>query len=123
MQKQKMIKPLNGSVNVFRISKKRIESGVSKTNKSGKTFDLIEDLDSTKENYLKIVESLPARPGILIITGHYKNSQVTLEVVRSNESIRSAFFRPLKKNRLLELNDYIKNQLFDHITIQLAIAS
>ncbi len=118
-----MIKPLNGSVNVFRITKKRVESGVSKKNKTGKTFDLIEDHDSTKENFIKLVESLPARPGILIITGHYKNSHVTLEVVRSDESIRSAFFRPMKKNRFLELNDYIKNQLFDHLTIQLAIAS
>ena len=73
--------------------------------------------------YQTIVSSIPAKPGILIITGHYKHSQITLEVLKSEESIRSAFSRPQNNNRFQTLLNYFKDQLFDHIEIQLAKAS
>ena len=69
------------------------------------------------------MESIPAQPGILIITGHYKNSKVTLEIIKSNESIRSTFSRSQNSSRFQTLLDYLKVQLFDHIEIQLAQAS
>jgi len=123
METKKTVKPIKGSEKLFKISKKRIETGVSNKNKSGKTYSLIEDLDSTKITYQNIVESIPTQPGILIITGHYKNSKRTLEILKSNESIRSTFSRPQNGNRFQTLLDYLKDQLFDHIEIQLAQAS
>jgi len=117
------IKPIAGSQKSFKILNKRIEIGLSNKNKSGKTFSLKEDLDSTKITYQNIVESIPAQPGILIITGHYKNSKVTLEILKSNESIRSTFSRSQNNNRFQTLLEYLKDQLFDHIEIQLAQAS
>jgi hypothetical protein len=69
------------------------------------------------------VQSIPAQPGILIITGHYKNSKRTLEILKSNESIRSTFSRPQNSNHFQTLLDCLKDQLFDHIEIQLACAS
>ena len=117
------IKPIAGTQKSFKILNKRSENGVSTKNKSGKTFSLKEDLDSTKIIYQNIVESIPAQPGILIITGHYKNSKRTLEILKSNESIRSTFSRPQNSNRFQTLLDYLKDQLFDHIEIQLAQAS
>ena len=120
MESKIKIKPILGSQKSFRISNKRIETGVSNKNKSGKTFSLIEDLDDTRISYQNIVSSIPAQPGILIITGHYKNSIKTLEILKSDESIRSAFSRPQNSNRFQTLLDYFKDQLFDHIEIQLA---
>ena len=118
-----IIKPIVGSEKIFKISNKRIETGVSTKNKSGKTFSTIEDLETTRITYQTIVSSIPAHPGILIITGHYKHSQITLEVLKSEESIRSAFSRPQNNNRFQTLLNYFKDQLFDHIEIQLAKAS
>lgn len=123
METKKTVKPIKGSEKLFKISKKRIETGVSNKNKSGKTYSLIEDLDSTKITYQNIVESIPAQPGILIITGHYKNSQITLKILKSNESIKSTFSRPHNSNRFETLLDYLKVHLFDHIEIQLACAN
>ena len=123
MKAKMKIKTIAGTQKSFKILNKRIEKGVSTKNKSGKTFSLIEDLDSTKITYQNIVESIPAQPGILIITGHYKNSIRTLEILKSNESIRSTFSRPQNSNRFQTLLDYLKDQLFDHIEIQLAQAS
>jgi hypothetical protein len=123
MNAKMKIKPIAGSQKSFKILNKRIEKGVSTKNKSGKTFSLKEDLDSTKITYQNIVESIPAQPGILIITGHYKNSTVTLDILKSNENIRSTFSRSQNINRFQTLLDYFKNQLFDHIEIQLAQAS
>ena len=117
------IKPIVGSEKIFKISNKRIETGVSTKNKSGKTFSTIEDLETTRITYQTIVSSIPAKPGILIISGHYKHSQITLEVLKSEESIRSAFSRPQNNNRFQTLLNYFKDQLFDHIEIQLAKAS
>jgi hypothetical protein len=78
MEKRESVKPIKGSEKLFKISNKRIENGVSNKNKSGKTFSLMEDLDATRISYQNIVNSIPAQPGILIITGHYKNSIKTL---------------------------------------------
>jgi len=58
METKKTVKPIKGSEKLFKISKKRIETGVSNKNKSGKTYSLIEDLDSTKITYQNIVESI-----------------------------------------------------------------
>lgn len=118
-----IIKPIIGSEKLFKILNKRIEKGVSTKNKSGKTYSLIEDLDSTKISYKNIIDSLPAQPGILIITGHYKNSFVTIKILKSNESIQSAFSRPKNGNRYQTLLNYLKEQLFDYIEIQLAYVS
>jgi hypothetical protein len=121
--KQKPIKPIQGTEQIFKISQKRIETGESITNKSGKTYKLEEDLELTKINYQKIIDSLPAQPGILILTGHYKNGKRTLEIIKTNESIRASFGRPRNKNRFQSLLTYIKEDLFDHVQIQLAQAS
>ena len=117
------IKPIAGSQKSFKILNKRIEKGVSTKNKSGKTFSLIEDLDATRIAYQNIISSIPAQPGILIITGHYKNSYKTIGVLKSDENIRSAFSRPRDNNRFQTLLKELKNELFDHIEIQLAQAS
>jgi len=117
------IKPIAGTQKSFKILKRRILIGISSKNKSGKSFSLVDDLITTNQTYQHIVSSIPAQPGILIITGHYKNSKVTLEILKSNESIRSTFSRPQNGNRFQTLLDYIKDQLFDHIEIQLAQVS
>ena len=123
MKEKMKIKPISGSVKSFKILNKRIETGVSSKNKSGKTFSLIQDFDATRISYQNLVSSIPAQPGILIITGHYKNSLKTLEILKSDESIRSTFSRPQNSNRFQTLIAYLKDQLFDHIEIQLAQAS
>ena len=121
--KQKPIKPIKGTEKIFKIYHKRIETGVSEKNKTGKTYDLIKDLDTTKLNYQKIIESLPAQPGIIILTGHYKNTNLTLEIIKSDENIRAAFSRNPKQNRYRKLLEYLNENNFDHIQIQLALAS
>jgi hypothetical protein len=118
-----IIKPIAGTQKSFKILNKRVEIGLSNKNQYGKTFSLKEDLDSTKISYQNIVNSIPAQPGILIITGHYKNSKVTLEILKSNESIRSTFSRSQNINRFQTLLDYIRDKHLDHIEIQLAQAS
>ncbi len=123
MKEKKKIKPIPGSEKTFKILNKRIETGVSNKNKSGKTFSLMEDLDATRISYQNIVNSIPAQPGIMIITGHYKNSIKTLEILKSDESIKSTFSRSQNNMRFQMLITYIKDQLFDHIEIQLAQAS
>jgi hypothetical protein len=123
MKEKMKIKPISGSVKSFKILNKRIETGVSSKNKSGKTFSLIQDFDATRISYQNLVSSIPAQPGILIISGHYKNSLKTLEILKSDESIRSTFSRPQNSNRFQTLIAYLKDQLFDHIEIQLAQAS
>jgi hypothetical protein len=123
MKEKMKIKPISGSVKSFKILNKRIETGVSSKNKSGKTFSLIQDFDATRISYQNLVSSIPAQPGILIITGHYKNTIKTLEILKSDESIRSTFSRPQNSNRFQTLLDYFKDQLYDHIEIQLAQAS
>ena len=123
MKKRIKIKPIVGSEKLFKISNKRIETGVSKKNKSGKTFTLIEDIDATRISYQNIVSSIPAQPGILIITGHYKHSKKTLEIIKSDESIKSTFSKSQNNKRFQTLITYLKDQLFDHIEIQLAQVS
>jgi hypothetical protein len=123
MKEKMKIKPISGSLKSFKILNKRIETGVSSKNKSGKTFSLIQDFDATRISYQNLVSSIPAQPGILIITGHYKNSLKTLEILKSDESIRSTFSRPQNSNRFQTLLDYFKDQLYDHIEIQLAQVS
>ena len=123
MEKRESVKPIKGSEKLFKISNKRVVIGVSNKNKSGKTFSLIEDLVATRITYQNIVNSIPAQPGILIITGHYKNSYKTIGVLKSDENIRSTFSRPQDNNRFQSLVNELKDQLFDHIEIQLAQAS
>ena len=123
MEKKESVKLIKGSEKFFKISNKQIETGVSNKNKSGKTFSLIEDLDATRITYQNIVSSIPAQPGILIITGRYKNSYKTIGVLKSDENIRSAFSRHQDNNRFQSLVNELKDQLFDHIEIQLAQAS
>lgn len=120
---QKPIKPIKGTEQILKISQKRIETGESLTNKTGKTYKLEEDLETTRVNYQKMIDSLPSQPGILILTGHYKNGKRTLEIIKTNESIRASFSRQSSKNRFQSLLAYIKDDLFDHLQIQLAQAS
>ena len=121
--KQKPIKPIKGTEQIFKISHRRIETGESLTNKTGKTYKLEENLEITRINYQKIIDSLPAQQGMLILTGHYKNGKRTLEIIKTNESIRASFSRLSNKNRFQSLLTYIKEDLFDHLQIQLAQAS
>lgn len=123
MQSKMKIKPIVGTERLFKILNKRIQTGVSNKNKSGKTFSLREDLVATRISYKNIVSSIPAQPGILIITGHYKNSYKTIGVLKSDENIRSAFSRPQDNKRFESLVKELKDELFDHIEIQLAQAS
>jgi hypothetical protein len=123
MNQKNAIKPIEGSQKIFKIFKKQLVTGTSKKNKSGKTYKLIEDLDSTKINYQKILDSIPSQPGIIILTGYSNNFQITLEIIKSKESIKSTFSRPENFNRFQKLLDYLKNQPFNHIQIQLAQAS
>ncbi len=123
MESKMKIKPIAGSQKSFKILNKRFQNGVSTKNKSGKSFSFKEDLQATKNLYKNIIDSLPSQPGILIITGHYKNSIITLEILKSNESIKSTFSRPQNSNRFQTLLDYLKVHLFNHIEIQLAQAS
>jgi len=123
MTKKTVIKPILGSEKTFKISHKRYESGISEKNKSGKTYSFLDDLVTTKLNYQNIINSLPTHPGIIILTGHYQNHQITLEIIKSNESIRHSFSKPLNKNRYQTLIDYLTYQKFDHLEIQLAQAS
>lgn len=120
---QKTIKLINGTEKLFKISNKRKVTGVSSKNKSGKTFTNIPDFEATKLNFQNLIESLPAQPGILILTGHYKNHQKTLEIIKSNESIRSAFSGSIANNRFQSLINYLKTDLYCHLQIQLAQAS
>jgi hypothetical protein len=120
MTQKNAIKPIEGSQKIF---KKQIITGTSTKNKSGKTYKLIEDLESTKMNYQKILDSIPSQPGMIILTGCSNNFQITLEIIKSNESIKSTFSRPENFNRFQKLLNYLKNQPFNHIQIQLAWAS
>jgi hypothetical protein len=81
----KNIKPIAGSEKLFKISQKRIVTGTSTKNKSGKTFSLIEDIDSTKDSFDKIIQSIPTQPGIIILTGHYKTSMRPWKLLRQTK--------------------------------------
>ena len=123
MESKMKIKPIAGSQKSFKILNKRFQNGVSTKNKSGKSFSLKEDLQATKNLYQNIIDSLPSRPGIIIITGYYKNSFNTLEIIKSDENIKQVFLKSRNNKRYQSLNDYMNNELFDHIQIQLASAS
>lgn len=123
MGKKENVKLIGGSTKFFKIINRRSVSGVSVKNKSGKTFTMAYDQAATFITYQNIVSSIPAQPGILIITGHYKNAYKTIAVLKSDENIRSAFSRPQDNNRFQSLVNKLKDQLFDHIEIQLAQAS
>ena len=123
MESKMKIKPIVGTERLFKILNKRIQTGVSNKNKSGKTFSLEKDAAATRLLYQNIIDSLPARPGIIIITGYYKNSFKTLEIIKSDENIKQVFLKSRNNKRYQSLNDYMNNELFDHIQIQLASAS
>ena len=123
MEKKESVKPIKGSEKLFKISHKRNVTGVSNKNKSGKTFSLGYDEAATRIAYQNIVSSIPAQPGILIITGHYKNSYKTIGVLKSDENIRSAFSRPKDNNRFQSLVKELNDKLYNHIEIQLAKVS
>ncbi len=120
MTQQKAIKPIEGTQKIFKIFKKQIITGTSTKNKSGKSYKLIEDIDSTKINYQKIIDSIPSQPGIIILTGYSNNFHITLEIIKSNESIKSTFSRPENFNRFQNLLNYLKTKPINHIQIQLA---
>ena len=123
MESKMKIKPIVGTERLFKILNKRIQTGVSNKNKSGKTFSLEKDAAATRLLYQNIIDSLPSRPGIIIITGYYKNSFNTLEIIKSDENIKQVFLKSRNNKRYQSLNDYMNNELFDHIQIQLASAS
>lgn len=122
--KMKMtIKPIAGTEKIFKVSQRRVATGPSSKNKSGFAYSLIYDARATKTAYDELVASLPAQPGILIITGHHKNAYKNIEILKSNESIRSAFSRPQNMNRFKDLLKLIEDKLYVHIQIQLASVS
>lgn len=117
-----MIKSIPGTKKVFKILTKRILIGQSTKNKSGKSYTYVQDVRATLLLYKQIIHSIPAQPGIIILTGQFNKSQVTLEVVKCNVSIQSAFAKPTNKNRYQTLISYMEGKKFAHLEIQLAQA-
>lgn len=122
MQK-KAIKPIEGTQKIFKIFKKQVVIGTSTKNKSGKTYKLVDDVDSTKLHYQKLIDSIPSQPGIIILTGFFSNSQMILEIITSDECVKSKFARPENFNRFQKLLNYLNTQPFNYLQIQLAQAS
>ena len=119
MKQNNVIKPISGSQQIFKISTKRILAGVSKTNKSGNSYSRIDDLKTTRQNFQKIVSSLPNQPGILIIEGHSKSKLVTLQVINSKDSVRASFTKSNNVDRFQALIQILKENTFDYLLIQL----
>ena len=94
-------------------------AGVSKTNKSGNSYSRIDDLKTTRQNFQKIVSSLPNQPGILIIEGHSKSKLVTLQVISSKDSVRASFTKSNNTDRFQALIQILKENTFDYLLIQL----
>ncbi len=117
------IKPIPGTERLFKILNKRIQTGVSNKIKSVFAYSLSYYSKATKTAYDELVASLPAQPGILIITGHHKNAYTTIDIIKSNESIRSTYSRPQNMNRFKALLKLIEDRQYVHIQIQLASAS
>ncbi len=123
MIQKKAIKPIEGTQKIFKIFKKQVVTGTSKKNKSGKTYKLVEDLDGTKLHYQNLIDSIPSQPGIIILTGFNANSQKIIEIITSNECIKTKFARPQDFNRYQKLLNYLKTKNYNRIQIQLAHAS
>ena len=119
MKQNNVIKPISGSQQIFKISTKRILTGESKTNKSGNSYSRIDDLKTTRQNFQKIVSSLPNQPGILIIEGHSKTKLVTLQVISSKDSVRASFTKSNNTDRFQALIQILKENTFDYLLIQL----
>lgn len=119
MKLNKVIKPISGSQQIFKISTKRILAGASKTNKSGNSYSRIDDLKTTRQNFQKIVSSLPNQPGILIIEGHSKSKLLTLQVISSKDSVRTSFTKTSNTDRFQALIQILKENSFDYLLIQL----
>ena len=119
MKQNNVIKPISGSQQIFKISTKRILTGESKTNKSGNSYSRIDDLKTTRQNFQKIVSSLPNQPGILIIEGHSKTKLVTLQVISSKDSVRASFTKSNNVDRFQALIQILKENTFDYLLIQL----
>jgi uncharacterized iron-regulated protein len=119
MKQNNVIKPISGSQHIFKISTKRILSGVSKTNKSGNSYSRIDDLRTTRLNFQKIVSSLPNQPGILIIEGHTKSNFATIQVISSKDSVRASFSKSNNTDRFQSLLEILKEKSYDYLLIQL----
>lgn len=119
MKQNNVIKPISGSQQIFKISTKRILTGFSKTNKSGNSYTRVDDLKTTRQNFQKIVSSLPNQPGILIIEGHSKSKLVTLQVISSKDSVRASFTKSNNLDRFQALIQILKENTFDYLLIQL----
>lgn len=120
MKEKNVIKPISGSLQIFKISSKRVCTGTSKTNKSGNSYSRVDDLKTTRLNFQKIVSNLPNQPGILIVEGHSKSkSSVILKIISSKDSVRQSFLKSGKSDRLQSLIQLLKENSFDFISIQL----
>jgi len=120
MKQKNVIQPISGTLQIFKISHKRICSGISKTNKSGKSYSKVDDFQTTRLNFQNIVNTLPNQPGILIIEGHSKSkSRVILNVISSKDSVRQTFIKSSYSDRLQSLIQLIRENSFDFISIQL----
>ena len=119
MKQNNVIKPISGSQHIFKISTKRILTGESKTNKSGNSYSRIDDLKTTRQNFQKIISSLPNQPGILIIEGHSKSKFATLQVISSKDSVRASFSKSNNTDRFQSLLQILKEKSYDYLLIQL----
>lgn len=114
-----MLKPVKGTERIFKIAKKRIETGVSEKNVSGKTFKIEDDLEKTRQNFEEFIESLPAKSMILLISGHKKNGCKTIEILKSDVTIRTYFVKTKVDLWFTKLTDFLKKD-FKYIQFQVA---
>lgn len=83
---------ITGTSKSFKLIQRRVALRPNPNKKKGFDFGLEIDRDAMRENFRDLVRSLPDTPGILVISGVFgSDMSTTLKVIRTDESIRSAF--------------------------------
>jgi hypothetical protein len=118
-----ILRPIAGSERKFTLVKKRVESGESTRNKSGKSYTYEVDYPSIRNQYQQIRESIPEDAGYVILTGHTSEKVETLAVIKSEENLREAFSAKDGKGELNRLMETLEKGTYQHISIQLATMS
>jgi hypothetical protein len=118
MEQKKSLSPIIGTKKIFRIINKRIEIGTCTTNKSGKKYENVADNVATRESYRRLLDSIPAREGCLIMFGVNKFNKSNLGFVNCTENLRHKFSKSPDGGRLNELTTILKHG-FDCIEIVL----
>jgi len=124
MEEKVVLKLIAGTKKEFRMIKKRVEIGLSPKTKSGKLYQIQEDVASLRESYRMLVDSLPNQQAYLLISGVMKNGKSEfIECLYAGESIRAVFCQSKNESRLNLLRNYLKNKRYDYLEFQLAKAS